>query len=74
MTNEIKVGQLWQEADNRHKRIVKVLSVDGDTITIITESDTYKATRKCFPTKARRDRFKADKQTSHCGYFLVKDI
>ena len=72
--DEIKAGQLWQEADNRHKRIVKVLEVNADKITIITESDSYKATRKCVPTKARRDRFKKGIRTSHCGYFLIKDV
>ena len=68
---EIKKDQLWQEADNRYTRVVRILAVDGDTITIITESDSYKASRKPRPTKARRDRFKAHRVSSHCGYFLV---
>jgi len=71
---DIKIGQLWQEADNRFKRTVRVLEVDKDKITIITEADSYKAARKPIPTKARRDRFKAGVRSSHCGYFLVKDI
>lgn len=70
---EIKEGQLWQEADKRYKRIIRVLAVNGDEITIITESDSYKASRKYSPTKASRKRFEGRPVSSHCGYFLVKE-
>lgn len=73
MEVKIKVGQLWQEADKRHKRIVRVLAVNGDEITIITESDSYKSSRKYYPTKASRKRFKGRPVSSHCGYFLVEE-
>lgn len=69
----IRKGQLWQEADKRHTRIVEVLAVDGDVITIQTVSDTYGAARKRPVSKAKRSRFKSRKCTSHCGYFLVKE-
>lgn len=69
----IKPGQLWQEADNRHTRVVEVLHICGDEITIITRSDTYKASRAYRPTKAKRSRFKVGQRTSHCGYFLVRE-
>ena len=70
---KIKVGQKWQEVDKRHKRLVQVLEVNGDEIWIITVSDSYKASRKYRPTKARRDRFKSGVRTSHCGYFLASE-
>lgn len=73
MNVNIEIGQLWQEADKRHTRVVRVLSVEGDVITIITESDSYKASRKPRPTKAKRSRFKAHHCTSHCGYFLIEE-
>lgn len=73
MRVNIEVGQKWQEADSRHTRIVRVLKVEVDEITIITESDSYKASRKPRQTKAKRSRFKAHRCTSHCGYFLVEE-
>jgi hypothetical protein len=71
---EVKAKQLWQEADTRHIRVVRVLAVEGNVVTIITEMDTYKSKRKPHPTKARLDRFKDHPSASHCGYFLVKDV
>jgi len=73
MDVKIKVGQLWQEADKRYKRIVRVLAINGDEITIITESNSYKSSRKYSPTKASRKRFKGSQASSHCGYFLVEE-
>jgi len=68
---EVKVGQLWQEADNRHVRKVRVLAVLEDTVVIVTESDSWKTTRKFVPTRARLDRFKEGIRASHSGYFYV---
>jgi len=74
--NEVKVGQLWVEADNRHRRIVRVLAVDCDIVTIITESDSNNGfgrgillnRKKYFPTKANIKRF-----GRHGGYFLLRE-
>lgn len=62
----VQKGQLWKENDNRIKREVTVLAVDGKYATIKTVSCSEGAVGKI--TKARLDRFNG----KHGGYSLVE--
>lgn len=70
----IKPGQLWQEADKRFTRIVEVLEVSANYVSIITRSiDPPGTSTRWRPTRTMRSRFKPGRRSSHCGYFLVKE-
>lgn len=69
---DVKVGQVFQEADNRHVRYVRVVAIEGDRVRITTVSDSYKATFRPSSTTASIYRFREKRK--HGGYFLVEDV